>query len=113
MRCPSCGHENPEGARLCRDCGLSLFVDCASCGNENPVDRTFCTNCGAQLRETSAEGMGVSGAPAVFELEPPGRVLDPLHAASIIDSLPMLLISALLAWLLLGENLFDTSGPCT
>ena len=110
MRCPSCGHENPEGARLCRDCGLSLFVDCASCGNENPVDRTFCTNCGAQLRETSAEGMGVSGAPAVFELgRPAGFWIR--FMASIIDTLPMLLISALLAWLLLGENLFDTLVP--
>ena len=106
MRCPSCGHENPEGARLCRDCGLSLFVDCASCGNENPVDRTFCTNCGTQLRETSAEGMGVSGAPAVYEVSRPAGFWI-RFAASIIDTLPLLLVSALLSWLLFGENLFD------
>ena len=54
--------------------------------------------------------MGVSGAPAVFELgRPAGFWIR--FMASIIDSLPMLLISALLAWLLLGENLFDTLVP--
>src|SRR5215204_1510296 len=24
MRCPSCGHENPEGSKFCNDCGARL-----------------------------------------------------------------------------------------
>jgi len=26
MSCPSCGHENPAGARFCNDCGARLAV---------------------------------------------------------------------------------------
>lgn len=106
MRCGNCGYENPEGARLCRECGTSLFVDCPSCGTENGTDRTFCTNCGNQLRQTDAEGMGISGAPAAFELgRPAGFWIRFL--ASLIDSIPLFLVSALLSWLIFGENLFD------
>ncbi len=110
MRCPACGRENPEGARLCRDCGASLYVICSSCGTENPVDRTFCINCQAQLRETSDEGMGVGGAPAAYELgRPAGFWIRFL--ASLVDGIPLTLVSALLAWLIFGENLFETFVP--
>ena len=106
MRCPTCGHENTDIARLCRDCGTSLFVDCPSCGHENTVAGTFCSDCGAQLREMSPGGMGVGGAPAIFEVSRPAGFWI-RFAASIIDTLPLLLVSALLSWLLFGENLFD------
>ena len=106
MRCPTCGHENTDIARLCRDCGTSLFVDCPSCGHENTVASTFCAQCGEKLREVSPGGMGVGGAPAIFEVSRPAGFWI-RFAASIIDTLPLLLVSALLAWLLFGENLFD------
>ena len=106
MHCPTCGHENTDLARLCRDCGTSLFVDCQSCGHENTVAGTFCAQCGEKLREVSPGGMGVGGAPAIFEVSRPAGFWI-RFAASIIDTLPLLLISALLAWLLFGENLFD------
>lgn len=106
MRCPACGHQNPEHARLCRDCGLSLYVECSACGVENAADRTFCTNCQAQLRETSPAGLGATGAPAAFELgRPAGFWIRFL--ASIIDGIPLFLVSALLAWVIFGESIFD------
>ena len=106
MRCPTCGHENTDTARLCRDCGTSLFMNCPSCGHENTAGSTFCAGCGEQLREASPGGVGAGGDPAIYEVSRPAgfwiRFL-----ASIIDGIPLTLVSALLARLLFGENLFD------
>lgn len=112
MQCPSCGHENPEEARLCRDCGLSLYIECPSCGHENFADRSLCTNCWAQLRETTPAGYFAGEAFPAFEMgRPAGFWIRFL--ASLIDGIPITLISALLAWLLFGENLFETFVPQT
>ncbi|MBI4518716.1 MAG: zinc ribbon domain-containing protein [Deltaproteobacteria bacterium] len=32
MRCPSCQHENPDGAKFCLECGGRLALSCAQCG---------------------------------------------------------------------------------
>ena len=112
MRCPSCGHENPEVARLCRDCGTSLYVNCPSCGQENFADRSLCTNCWTQLREEEPVGFGEGRVFPAFEMgRPAGFWIRFL--ASIIDSVPLFLVSALFSWLLFGENLFDTLTPET
>lgn len=110
MRCPSCGHENPEVARLCRDCGTSLYVDCPSCGQENFADRSLCTNCWTQLRESEPVGFGEGRVLPAFEMgRPAGFWIRFL--ASLVDSIPVTLVSALVAWLLFGENLFATLTP--
>lgn len=84
MLCPSCGYENPEGARLCRGCGRELLP-------------------------TDAEGMGIGGI-AAFQLGRPAGFWIRL-LASFIDSIPLFLVSALLSWLIFGENLFDSISP--
>jgi hypothetical protein len=49
MDCPSCGHENREGARFCEACGKELALVCPSCTAElRPSDR-FCGACGHEL----------------------------------------------------------------
>ncbi|MCY4624506.1 MAG: RDD family protein [Chloroflexi bacterium] len=112
MRCPSCGHENPEVARLCLDCGTSLYINCPSCGQENFADRSLCTNCWTQLREEEPVGFGEGRVFPAFEMGRPAgfwvRFL-----ASFIDGIPLFLVSALFSWLLLGENLFDSLMPST
>ena len=112
MQCPSCGYENPEEARLCRNCGLSLYVTCPACGFENFAGRSLCTNCWAQLRESEPVGFGEGRVLPAFEMgRPAGFWIRFL--ASLIDGIPLTLVSALLAWLLFGENLFETFVPQT
>ena len=110
MRCPSCGHENPEVARLCRDCGTSLYIDCPNCGHENFADRSLCTNCWTQLRESEPVGFGEGRVLPAFEMGRPAGFWIRL-LASLVDNIPLTLVTALLAWLLFGENFFDTFTP--
>ena len=61
MRCPSCGHENPNGALFCNACGARLETPCPSCGQTNRPGSAFCSNCGGRLADTSSaptEGRG-------------------------------------------------------
>ena len=110
MQCPSCGYENPEDARLCRNCGLSLYVTCPACGYENFAGRSLCTNCWAQLRESEPVGFGEGRVLPAFEMgRPAGFWIRFL--ASFIDGIPLFLVSAVIAWVLFGENLFDSLVP--
>jgi class 3 adenylate cyclase/tetratricopeptide (TPR) repeat protein len=54
MRCQSCQHENPEGARFCNGCGGRLDLRCAACQQENPAGSRFCNACGATLEPASS-----------------------------------------------------------
>ncbi|MGZ4200729.1 MAG: adenylate/guanylate cyclase domain-containing protein, partial [Thermoleophilaceae bacterium] len=49
MACPSCSHENPEGARFCMSCGTPLERRCAVCGAELPPEARFCMSCGTPV----------------------------------------------------------------
>ena len=49
MKCPSCGHENREGAKFCDRCGGKLDLDCGQCGRVNRTGAKFCDACGASL----------------------------------------------------------------
>ena len=53
--CPSCGHENPEDAKFCGECGTALRVDvtCSRCGFTNAPGVKLCHGCGALLGEAS------------------------------------------------------------
>ncbi len=57
MNCPSCGHENRDGARFCRECGQSLAPEltCASCGRLNTAESRFCDGCGAPVSRPAAQ----------------------------------------------------------
>jgi zinc-ribbon domain len=39
MRCPQCRHENPQQAKFCSECGLSLIARCVAC---IPCNRVTC-----------------------------------------------------------------------
>jgi class 3 adenylate cyclase len=51
MYCPSCGSDNPAGAKFCIECAAPLQRRCSSCGTENPPQAKFCAECGASLTE--------------------------------------------------------------
>src|SRR5688500_18030120 len=61
MRCPSCGHDNREGASFCEDCGVRLVRRCPSCGAEARAGARFCDACGHRLVEPG-RGAGANGA---------------------------------------------------
>jgi len=52
VRCPNCGHLNPETAKFCAECGTNLAgtINCPECNAENPPSAKFCNSCGHKLR---------------------------------------------------------------
>jgi class 3 adenylate cyclase len=54
MHCPSCGTENPEGAKFCIECATPLQKRCPSCGAENLSRAKFCGECATSLAEPPA-----------------------------------------------------------
>jgi class 3 adenylate cyclase/tetratricopeptide (TPR) repeat protein len=49
MRCPQCGHDNPDGVKFCGACGTRFEHRCPSCGTGNPPANKFCHECGQAL----------------------------------------------------------------
>src|SRR5437763_3334033 len=47
--CPSCGAENPDGARFCATCGSALAAACATCGATLTEGARFCAACGTPV----------------------------------------------------------------
>ena len=56
MICPNCSTENPDGARFCMACGMSLETPCPNCGTELPAGAKFCFNCGHEIEAGSTTG---------------------------------------------------------
>ena len=71
MDCPSCSYPNPDGARFCGDCGLSLAPrkPCPACGEDNPVGQKFCNGCGTALAGAVSEPEPLPAQPADLEGE--------------------------------------------
>ncbi len=62
MTCPSCGTEQPDGARFCFACGAAQgAAACPACGTELVPGARFCSGCGA-VQESAAAGLS-GGAP--------------------------------------------------
>ena len=49
MRCRSCQHDNPAGARFCSACGTRLAAACVACGLALPQGARFCPACGRAI----------------------------------------------------------------
>ena len=54
MRCPQCGHDNPDGVKFCGACGTRFESRCPSCGTGNPPANKFCHECGQPLASPPA-----------------------------------------------------------
>jgi len=56
VNCSGCGHENPDGAGFCGECGASLVqsIECPGCGRENPPGQKFCHGCGRKITTGAA-----------------------------------------------------------
>jgi class 3 adenylate cyclase/tetratricopeptide (TPR) repeat protein len=55
MNCQSCGHDNPERAKFCLECGQKLAAACPQCGTELPAGAKFCLECGHRLGAVEAQ----------------------------------------------------------
>src|SRR6516164_9293505 len=53
MNCPTCGHENPDGAKFCNECAAPLPARCLNCGTLNAGGSKFCNECAAPLASAS------------------------------------------------------------
>lgn len=91
--CPSCLHQNPDGAVQCEACYTSLptTMSCQNCGASVQSDASFCGQCGFDLRQLATvepqqtSNLGTSIAVNAVEI-PNLAPLDPL----IIPELPAL-----------------------
>ena len=57
MKCTSCGFENADGSKFCKNCGKKLESAvkkrfCRFCGNEVAQGTLFCTKCGKSLQDS-------------------------------------------------------------
>jgi class 3 adenylate cyclase/tetratricopeptide (TPR) repeat protein len=75
MGCPSCGAENPSGARFCNSCGAPQAAICPGCGNGNPPGSRFCNACATPL---------AAPAPTRPEASPSPHSYTPRHLAEKI-----------------------------
>ncbi len=57
MLCPSCGTENVEGKKFCKECGTALAAACGSCGAVLAGDEKFCDECGAPVGAGAPAGI--------------------------------------------------------
>jgi len=78
MRCPACGHENPEGMNFCVQCATPLTPCCPQCGFENPPGSAFCGQCATPLTGRQ-KGKRAKGEKAKRKTTPDSRLqtLDP------------------------------------
>jgi class 3 adenylate cyclase/ribosomal protein L40E len=65
MRCLACGHENPDDAKFCGECGSKLEGLCPGCGTGNPPTNKFCHQCGQALSVSSPLPDVAEPSPAV------------------------------------------------
>ena len=51
MFCNECGHEVPDNAKSCFECGAKIIrkVICSNCGTELAPNAKFCLECGAKV----------------------------------------------------------------
>ena len=62
MNCASCGHDNPDSARFCLECGTPFALRCAGCGAELPGGAKFCLECGAAVVGAASERAALAPA---------------------------------------------------
>jgi class 3 adenylate cyclase/tetratricopeptide (TPR) repeat protein len=67
MFCPSCGTENLEGKKFCKECGTALTLACGSCGAALGGDEKFCGECGAPV---AAEAASAAASPRAVREAP-------------------------------------------
>jgi len=63
MRCPSCGFENPAGAKFCEECGARQVRVCPACGQEAAASAKYCSECGAPLGAPLSAAAPLSATP--------------------------------------------------
>ena len=80
MRCPQCGHENPEGQRFCGDCGNAISATCGTCGSLNAPGQRFCGSCGASLAPAAETGQDGSQAEQAIQTTTERRLVSVLFA---------------------------------
>ena len=81
MVCPSCGTENLDGKRFCKECGTALAVACGSCGAALMGDEKFCADCGAPVSGEVAPG---AKSPAAREVPAAERRLVSVLFADLV-----------------------------
>jgi hypothetical protein len=113
--CPSCGTEEPAGARFCGTCGASLAAGeasgpaaspvtaCPRCGSEEPVGAQFCGTCGASM---GSDGEPVDPEPAPIP-EAPTEVAPPRRRRRLPTGVLVAAVALLAAGAALGA-LFGT-----
>lgn len=85
LTCPTCSHENPEGATLCETCytPLPVNIKCPNCGNLILSNSTFCGSCGFVIGEEFDEDE--TGDETEVEYPAKNQEVEPFHEASELE----------------------------
>jgi hypothetical protein len=83
MRCPSCGFNNPEGLKVCGECGTPLTASCPRCGFAGPPQFMFCGECGASIGPAPRTA---SPPTLAAQPQPPSRYTPAYLAEKILTS---------------------------
>lgn len=64
-KCPSCGLDNPKGAKFCLQCGGKLIEEilCPNCGKKLPQGAKFCMFCGVKTTPSVCPNCGAEPQP--------------------------------------------------
>jgi len=81
MQCPSCNHENREGARFCESCGDPFQLACVECGSDLRAGARFCDSCGTAV--ASNENAAPSSVNPPASLEGERRIVTVLFADAV------------------------------
>ncbi len=78
MICPSCGHDNPDGAKFCIECAHTLTLEplCPECGHPNPQGSKFREECAYSLAEPTPEAAVTPQPPAARPSHDPTSFAD-------------------------------------
>jgi hypothetical protein len=73
--CPSCGHENREGAKSCGGCAARIAgaPACPHCAASNPAGQRFCDSCGRDIDPFTTCTPTPTASPALPESFAGGR----------------------------------------
>jgi class 3 adenylate cyclase/tetratricopeptide (TPR) repeat protein len=70
MRGAACGHDNPDRAKFCLECGVRLELRCPGCGTDLPAGAKFCLECGRPVVVPAAAGPAADTAAGAAPLAP-------------------------------------------
>jgi hypothetical protein len=91
ITCPSCSHQNPDGATHCEACYTPLpvitMIACPSCGSSVQSDASFCGHCGFDLQSAKVAEVSLKPREESGPLQGEGELNEPSQPSGNINAI--------------------------